>query len=153
VQRIGARILAVAALAEEHPGHNLDEWRVTSRSLAALVSNVWPVASISSHGESGIVAADRGRPGSRGDGVARRSERAVAIGGSALTIRPRVAAHQGTGRGSLIWGLYIRHLCLEDRKSRRLGLVRRGHQLAITRPTVSSLFDGDTEQSEAFSHG
>jgi hypothetical protein len=51
-----------------------------------------------------------------------------------------------------IWGLCIRHSCLEDRKSRRLGLVRRGHQVAITRSTVSSLFDGDTEQSAAFSY-
>ena len=39
--------------------------RVTRRSFAALVSNVSPVASMSSQGESGIVAAGRGRPCSR----------------------------------------------------------------------------------------
>ena len=66
VQRIGKRILAVAALPEER--RRPSPWmisRVTSTSVLALVSNVPPVASMSSHGESGIVAAGSGRPCSR----------------------------------------------------------------------------------------
>jgi hypothetical protein len=100
------------------------------------------------NGQGGFPAATKG---AQADGWANSGGSA----GSSIAIIERLSASARPidGSCSLIWGLYIRHLCLEVRKSRRLGLVRRGHQVAITRSTVSSLFDGDTEQSDAFSRG
>src|SRR5271169_4787219 len=83
--------------------------RVTIRSFAALVSNVSPVASMSSQGESGMVAAGSGKSCSRARrmvvtarGAARRiSNKRDMIRPDALVEQPFVTPHHVVHRAGM----------------------------------------------------